>query len=329
MGDRDIAADIGEIRLELDLSVIDRYASANLPNFAAGSLRAKQFGTGTSNPTYLIWSASNDQARFVLRRQPAGKMVHGAHQIDREFRVQKALEGSPVPVPKMLSYCADDSILGRPFYLMECIPGRVLEGGIAGDAFAELEPSHQHGIWDSIARSLSDLHSVDYRAVGLADDPPFGKAGNYCARQLKTWGRNFKDVDATVRASLPAEMEGARLTRGMDQLSDYIRGNMSVAEPEPTCIVHGDVGLHNVILHPTEPRVAAIIDWEICTLGHPLVDCNYVRTTRRTVSTLPAPHTAAHTNGGGRDAHGCRCPPRCRVAGSTCRTQPSAPAWTG
>ena len=147
--------------------------------------------------------------------------------------------------------------------------------------------------------------------------------------QLKTWGRNFKDVDATVRASLPAEMEGARLTRGMDQLSDYIRGNMSVAEPEPTCIVHGDVGLHNVILHPTEPRVAAIIDWEICTLGHPLVDCNYVRTTRRTVSTLPAPHTAAHTNGGRRDAHGCRCPPRCRVAGSICRAQPSAPAWTG
>jgi aminoglycoside phosphotransferase (APT) family kinase protein len=267
MADKDILADIGEVRLEIDLSKLEKYVAANVADFpASGSLRAKQFGTGTSNPTYLIWSASNDNNRYVLRQKPPGELIVGAHQIDREFRVQKALENTTVPVAKMWHYCGDESVLGREFYIMEAVAGRVL----TPESIAALSAEQKVGIWDSLNQSLADLHSVDYKAVGLEG---FGKVGNYCARQLKTWGRNFNSANETVEKMM---VDGRAKTAEMETLMSYLRENMAISEPEPTAIVHGDVGLHNVILHPTKPEVAAILDWEICTLGHPLVDVNYL-----------------------------------------------------
>jgi len=268
MADKDILADIGDVRLEIDLSKLEKYVAANAQDLPmSGSLRAKQFGTGTSNPTYLIWSASNDKNRYVLRQKPPGKLLRGAHQIDREFRVQKALENTSVPVAKMYQYCDDESVLGREFYIMECVPGRVL----TAESVEALSTEQKVGIWDSLNQSLADLHSVDYKAVGLGN---FGRVGNFCSRQLKTWGRNFQSANETVEMAMGKD--GPAKTAEMATLMTYLKDNMSIAEPEPTSIVHGDLGLHNVILHPTKPEVAAFLDWEICTLGHPLVDVNYL-----------------------------------------------------
>jgi aminoglycoside phosphotransferase (APT) family kinase protein len=259
MADKDILAAIGDVRLEIDLSKLERYVGANVANFpASGSLRAKQFGTGTSNPTYLIWSASNDNNRYVLRQKPPGKLIRGAHQIDREFRVQSALENTRVPVAKMWHYCEDESVLGREFYIMECVPGRVL----TAESVEALSAEQKLGIWDSLNQSIADLHSVDFKAVGLEG---FGKVGNYCSRQLKTWGRNFHSANETVEKAMGAS--GPAKTAEMETLMHYLKENLSIAEPEPTTIVHGDLGLHNVILHPDKPEVAAFLDWEICTLG--------------------------------------------------------------
>lgn len=249
-----------EARLALDLEKLQRYLLPYLPKLV-GPLGCSQFGKGTSNPTYLIWSESDPTERYIIRRKPPGNLLVGAHQIDREYRVMKALETTPVPVPKVYHYCEDESVLSAPFYVMEVVEGRVL------NEWQSLTPDERRRLWESFCESLAALHSVDFRAVGLEG---YGKVGNYTARQLKTWGRNFDAADVTVQKAL----QRPELTEKMTELRRYLDTNM--VQTEPTCIVHGDIGLHNVIVHPTEPRIAAIIDWEISTLGHPMVDVNYV-----------------------------------------------------
>jgi len=264
MAHDDVMSEIGEVRLALDLPKLQAFAATHLPQLRGAELRAKQFSTGTSNPTYLVWSASDERERFVLRRKPGGKLLPGAHQIDREYQVMKALGAYSVPVPRMIAYCDDAGVIGAPFYLMECVAGRVLT-----DNGASLAPAERHELWDSINLGMVAMHSVDFRAAGLTD---YGKVGNYAERQVRTWGKQY---DAADRIVAP-ELKRPELTQSMHKLRDYLLVGMAVLQPEPTCVVHGDLGLHNMLIHPTAPRVAAFLDWEISTLGHPLIDLDYV-----------------------------------------------------
>ena len=192
-------------------------------------------------------------------------------------------------------YCADEAVVGAEFYLMECVPGRVIS-----DGGASLAPAERASLWDSINSAISSLHSADHRAIGLGD---YGKTtGSYAARQIRTWSRNFEAADGVVqsveqRPQLTADMRAlGQLLGGGD--SDGIgsggRRGLSLLDPEPTCVIHGDIGLHNMLIHPTEPRVSALIDWEISTLGHPLIDLDYA------ASALPGGWRNEHVSTGAK-----------------------------
>ena len=193
-------------------------------------------------------------------------------------------------------YCADEAVVGAEFYLMECVPGRVIS-----DGGASLAPAERASLWDSINSAISSLHSADHLAIGLGD---YGKTtGSYATRQIRTWSRNFEAADGVVqsveqRPQLTEDMRalGQQLLGGGD--SDGIgsggRRGLSLLDPEPTCVIHGDIGLHNMLIHPTEPRVSALIDWEISTLGHPLVDLDYA------ASALPGGWRNEHVSTGAK-----------------------------
>ncbi len=216
----------------------------------AAPLEVAQFKGGQSNPTYLLTAGSR---RFVLRRKPPGKLLPSAHAVDREYRVMKALADTDVPVARMYSLCEDDSVIGTAFYVMEYVAGRILwDPSLPG-----LVPAERARIHDEINRVISALHSVDPVAVGLGD---FGKTGEYIARQVARWSKQY-------RASETERIEA------MDRLIEWLPANIPAGDE--TRIVHGDFRIDNVIFHPDEPRVLAVIDWELSTLGHPLADFAY------------------------------------------------------
>ena len=189
----------------------------------------------------------------MLRKKPAGTLNASAHAVDREFRVMKALGQSDVPVPKMLAYCEDESLLGTPFYIMEFLQGRVLmDQALPGMGNAERE-----AIYREMSRVIAALHAVDYKAVGLGD---YGKEGNYVGRQIARWTRQCRESTLPVNES-------------MHKLMDWLPQNMPPGDE--TTLVHGDYRLDNLIFHPTEPRVIGVLDWELSTLGHPLADLAY------------------------------------------------------
>jgi len=215
-----------------------------------GPLEVEQFRGGQSNPTFRL---SAGGTRYVLRRKPPGKLLPSAHAVDREYRVITALRQTDVPVARSYALCLDDSIIGTAFYIMECVEGRIFWD----PTLPEVPRAGRAAIYDAMNRVIAALHKVDYAAIGLAD---FGKPGNYFARQIDRWTKQY-------RASETEKIEA------MDRLIEWLPKNLP--PDDETSIVHGDYRLDNMIFHPTEPRVLAVLDWELSTLGNPLGDFSY------------------------------------------------------
>jgi aminoglycoside phosphotransferase (APT) family kinase protein len=215
-----------------------------------GPLEIAQFKGGQSNPTYLL--AAGGQ-RYVLRRKPPGKLLPSAHAVDREYRVIRALAGSDVPVARALALCEDDAVIGTAFYVMEYVAGRVYWD----PQLPELAREERAAVHDEINRVIAALHSVDFEAAGLGD---YGRSGEYIARQVARWSKQYQ-------ASETEKIEA------MDRLIAWLPENIPAGDE--TSIVHGDYRIDNVIFHPTEPRILAVLDWELSTLGHPLADFAY------------------------------------------------------
>jgi aminoglycoside phosphotransferase (APT) family kinase protein len=215
-----------------------------------GPLEIAQFKGGQSNPTYLL--AAGGQ-RYVLRRKPPGKLLPSAHAVDREYRVIRALAGTGVPVARALALCEDDAVIGTAFYVMEYVAGRVYWD----PRLPELARAERAAVHDEINRVIAALHSVDVEAVGLGD---YGRSGEYIARQVARWSKQYQ-------ASETEKIEA------MDRLIAWLPENIPAGDE--TSIVHGDYRIDNVIFHPAEPRILAVLDWELSTLGHPLADFAY------------------------------------------------------
>ena len=241
-------------RHRFDAGSLDRYLHAHLDNYRGG-LEIRQFDSGYSNPTFFVSAEMQGGKRqdFVLRKKPPGKLVASAHQVDREFRVISALARTDVPVAPARLLCADDSVIGQMFYLMDAVPGRILiDAAMPGQT-----PAERAAIFDSMNDVLARLHKVDPAKVGLGD---YGRSGQYIARQVARWSRQYAELKTE---DIPA----------MDKLATWLPEHIPAGDD--TTVVHGDFRLGNVIMHPTEPRVLAVLDWELATLGHPLADLAY------------------------------------------------------
>ena len=238
----------------MDLSLPDAalaaYLADHVPGFC-GPLVSTKFRGGQSNPTYLIEAASG---RYVLRRKPPGQLLASAHAVDREFRVLRALHGGPVPVAEPLHLCEDASVIGSMFYLMAHVDGRVCWD----PSLPDMAPAARAAHYEAIVATLAALHRVDVAAVGLAD---FGKPGNYFARQIARWGEQYR---ASETGPIPA----------MDTLIAVLPARCP-ADDGVVALVHGDYRIDNLMFAPEAPRVVAVVDWELSTLGHPLADLGY------------------------------------------------------
>jgi aminoglycoside phosphotransferase (APT) family kinase protein len=240
---------------DLDLAALERHLGAHLPGFA-GPITLERFAGGQSNPTFKLITPGRTH---VMRSKPgpAARLLPSAHAIEREFRVMQALAGSGVPVARMELLCEDESVIGRAFYLMEFIDGRVLwDPTLPGMA-----PPERAALYDEMNRVLAALHSVDVTAAGLAD---YGRPGNYFERQIGRWSKQYL---ASITDPIPE----------MDRLIEWLPAHIpaSARDEGLVSVVHGDYRLDNLIFHPTEPRVLAVLDWELSTLGHPMADFSY------------------------------------------------------
>jgi len=235
--------------LELDEWRLADYLASRVDGFR-GPLGISQFKGGQSNPTYLLETPAG---RYVLRRKPPGKLLKSAHAVEREYRVITALHGAGFPVPRPYLLCEDDEVAGTTFFLMDYVDGRIFwELDLPG-----LGPDERGAIYDDMNRVIADLHTLDYEALGLAD---FGKPGNYFERQISRWSQQYR---ASETQSVPA----------MDFLIEWLPGN--IPADDASSIVHGDFRIDNLVIHPREPRIVAVLDWELSTIGHPLGDFTY------------------------------------------------------
>lgn len=241
----------------LDAGVLMEWLAPALPEIREG-IAIRQFQGGMSNPTYLLTSPSG--GRWVLRKKPSGQLLPKAHAVEREHRVMQALSKTPVPVPRMLVFCDDPSVIGAEFFVMEHVAGRV----VPSPAMAPIPRSERRETSWALIDTLAALHNVDPVAVGLGG---FGQPLGYLARQTARWSAQYE----SSRAALPQDFDYSQM--------DWLRDWLSERAPEvldEAAIVHGDYRLGNVILHPTEPRIAAVLDWELATIGHPLADLAYL-----------------------------------------------------
>ncbi len=233
-----------------DMAGFDAWARAEVEGYR-GPSKATKFPSGQSNPTYLVEAESD---RYVLRRKPPGKLLKSAHMIEREFRVLKALGRTGFPAPRALALCQDDAIIGTPFYVMAHVEGRIFWD----PALPELEREQRAPVYDAMNDGLASLHAIDVAAAGLSD---FGKPGNYFARQLQRWTEQY-------RASETGRIED------MERLIGWL---VAAAPPDDgrVALVHGDWRIDNMIFDAHAPKLLAVLDWELSTLGHPFADLAY------------------------------------------------------
>jgi aminoglycoside phosphotransferase (APT) family kinase protein len=236
-------------RHRFDEAALEHHLSRGLDGFDA-PLSVRQFEGGQSNPTFLLSSPSGD---LVLRKQPPGRLLPSAHAVDREFRILRALADTGVPVPRALLYCADASIVGTPFYVMEFLAGRVYRDSLLPD----MQPAERAAIYAAMIETLARLHDVDWKSVGLGD---YGRTENYIQRQLARWSKQY---EASKTGDDPC----------MEKVTAWLTAHAPASET--VTIVHGDYRLQNMVLHPREPRILGVLDWELSTLGNPIGDLAY------------------------------------------------------
>jgi aminoglycoside phosphotransferase (APT) family kinase protein len=234
-----------------DVAGLEAWMAREVEGFA-GPLAVEQFKGGQSNPTYKLVTPSR---LYVLRRKPPGKLLPGAHAVDREYRVITALAGQGFPVARSYGLCLDDGVIGTPFYVMEMVEGRIFWD----PAFPEVGADERPAYFDAMNATIAALHAIDPEAAGLGD---YGKPGNYFARQIGRWSKQYHE-----------DVEAGRVA-AMDRLAAWLPANIPPDEPRAR-IIHGDFRCDNMVFHPTEPRVLAVLDWELSTLGHPLADFSY------------------------------------------------------
>jgi aminoglycoside phosphotransferase (APT) family kinase protein len=233
----------------LDAGGLAAWLATHVPAIE-GPLMLEPIAGGQSNPTYILDAPTG---RWVLRRKPLGPLLPSAHQIEREFRVLRALAGTRVPVPRALALCEDTDVLGAPFFVMEFLDGRIF----ADPALPGVTPAERTAMYESAIAILAELHAVDFRAVGLSD---YGRSAGYLARQVTRWTKQYTASQTHTIAS-------------MDALIDWLPQHIP-AEDE-AAIAHGDYRIGNLMFHPREPRVIGVLDWELSTIGHPLLDLAY------------------------------------------------------
>jgi aminoglycoside phosphotransferase (APT) family kinase protein len=243
---------VGAVRANhrFDDAALERWLAANLEDFE-GPLDVRQFQRGASNPTFLI---SDGERRWVMRKKPPGALLASAHQVAREFRVMKALGAAGFPVPRMRVLCADAGVIGTDFYVMDFLEGRIFRDA----RMPGLTPAERAAAYDELNATLARLHQADWRALGLED---YGRPGNYFQRQIARWTAQYRGAQTETIAEMEALIEALPARIPAD---------------DRTTIVHGDYRPENVMFHVREPRIIAVLDWELSTLGHPLADLAYI-----------------------------------------------------
>jgi aminoglycoside phosphotransferase (APT) family kinase protein len=249
---QELNSGVGEVRsgLGFDEARLAEWMMANVDGFA-GPLTVRQFNGGQSNPTYKLTTPAQN---YVLRRKPPGTLLKSAHAVDREYKVITALHAAGFPAPRTFGLCTDDDVIGTWFYVMDCVDGRV----IWDTTFPDVPRADRPAYFDAMNATIAQLHMLSPDAIGLGD---FGKPGNYFARQIGRWSRQYLDDADAGRSD------------AMDKLVEWLPNNIPAGEE--VSVVHGDYRCDNMIFHPTEPKVLAVLDWELSTLGHPLADFSY------------------------------------------------------
>ena len=238
-------------RHRFDEAALAAWMAATIPDFE-GPLTVQQFKGGQSNPTYRLATPGRN---YVLRRKPPGQLAEGAHAIEREARILTALGTVDFPVPQVHGLCEDPAVIGTAFYVMDLVEGRIFWDATLPDVPADERSAY----FDAMATTLARLHDIDYRAIGLED---YGRPDGYVARQVRRWSRQYQ-----------ADLAEAGTEKNLEALIDWLPEHMPA--DGPPSIVHGDFRIDNMIFHPTEPRIVAVLDWELSTIGQPIADFAY------------------------------------------------------